>query len=121
MRKTVIMGATPNTNRYAYLAAEKLTEHMEAFVLIGIKIGEVFGQPILDLRQEPVVADVDTITMYMNADNQRAWLDYIVSLKPRRIIFNPGAENPELEALARARGIQTENTCTLVLLATGAY
>jgi len=121
MRKTVILGATPNPQRYAYLAAEKLNAHGEAFVLVGIKSGEVFGQPILDLRTKPAVPDVDTITMYMNADNQREWMAYILSLKPRRIIFNPGAENPELATLANKQGIETENACTLVMLATGVY
>jgi predicted CoA-binding protein len=121
MRKTVIVGATPNPNRYAFLAAEKLTEHGEAFVPIGIKSGHVFGQTILDLRTKPNISDVDTLTMYLNADHQREWTDYLLSLKPRRIIFNPGAENPEFTEKAKALGIETENACTLVMLATGVY
>jgi len=121
MRKTVIFGATTNQERYAFMAAERLAKHRELFVPVGIKTGEVLGQPILDLRQQPMIADVHTITMYMNATNQHQWIDYILSLKPERIIFNPGAENPELAAKAHASGIATENACTLVMLASGVY
>jgi hypothetical protein len=121
MRKTIILGATTNPARYAYMAAERLVQHHELFVPVGIKTGEVLGQPILDLRQEPPIADVDTITMYMNADHQNQWSDYILSLCPKRIIFNPGAENPDLAAKAQSQGIATENACTLVMLASGVY
>jgi predicted CoA-binding protein len=119
--KTVIFGATTNPQRYAYEAANRLSQNHLEFVPVGIKKGEVFGQPILDLRTLPPIDDVHTITMYMNAGHQNEWFDYLLSLKPTRIIFNPGAENPKLAATANELGIITENACTLVMLSVGAY
>jgi len=121
MKKTVLLGATPNPARYAYLAAERLTNHNENFVPVGIKKGEVFGQEILDLRTRPEIEDVDTVTLYLNPTNQKEWEAYILSLKPKRIIFNPGTENPSLAEKAQAQGVETENACTLVMLGSGVY
>ena len=121
MRKTVIIGATPNPERVAFTAAHRLKEHEEQFVLVGIKSGEVAGQPILDLRQKPHIDDVDTLTLYIGPKNQTEWLDYIISLKPKRIIFNPGTENPELASRASSLGMEADFVCTLVLLSTGQY
>ena len=74
------------------------------------------------IEKTPVVhEDIDTVTLYLNPANQKQYYDYILSLSPKRIIFNPGAENEELEKLAEARGIKTMEACTLVLLATGQY
>ena len=119
--KTVILGASPNPQRYAYQAAARLSQKGLPFVPIGIKKGEVFGETILNLRTLPEIDDVHTITMYMNADHQNEWLDYILSLKPKRIIFNPGAENATLAKAAKAQGIIIENACTLVMLSLGSY
>lgn len=119
--KTVIIGASPNPARYAYLAAEMLTEYNHEFVPIGIKKGELFGKQILDIRTKPRVDDVDTVTMYIGPQHQPEWYDYIVSLKPRRIIFNPGTENYEFEKLARENAIEPIEACTLVMLRTGQY
>lgn len=120
-KKTVILGATTNKERYAYTAAERLAQHKHPIVPIGIKKGEVLGQPILNLKERPQVEDIDTVTMYINPTNQKAWEDYILSLKPNRIIFNPGTENPQLEASANQIGIETINACTLVMLSVGNY
>lgn len=65
--------------------------------------------------------DIDTVTLYLNPANQVPYYDYIISLKPKRIIFNPGTENDELESLANKNGIQTMEACTLVLLSTSQY
>lgn len=119
--KTVILGASTRPDRYAYLAAEMLSQQGQEFVLVGINPGEVFGVPILPLAAMPPVAGADTITMYIGPGNQRPWYGYLLGLKPRRIIFNPGTENPELEALAQAAGIETLQACTLVMLRTGQY
>jgi predicted CoA-binding protein len=119
--KTVIIGATPNSSRYAYLAAEMLTEYDHEFVPVGIKKGELFGKQILDIRIKPVVADVDTVTMYIGPQHQPEWYEYIIGLKPRRIIFNPGTENYEFERLARENNIEPIEACTLVMLRTGQY
>ncbi len=119
--KTVIIGATPNPSRYAYLAAEMLTEYDHEFVPVGIKKGELFGKEILDIRTKPPVADVDTVTMYIGPQHQPEWYEYIIGLKPRRIIFNPGTENYEFETLARENNIEPIEACTLVMLRTGQY
>jgi predicted CoA-binding protein len=120
-KKTVIVGATTNTGRYAYLAAENLAAYQHEFVPIGIKKGVVLGKPILDIRTKPTIENVDTVTMYLGAQNQPEYYDYILSLKPKRIIFNPGAENEELEALAEGQGIEVVEACTLVMLRTNQY
>lgn len=114
--KTVIIGATPNTDRYAYLAANMLQEYGHDFVPVGVKRGEVLGRTIHDIRSKPSVPDVDTVTLYIGPQHQPEWYDYILSLRPRRIIFNPGTENDEFESLARAQGIEALEACTLVML-----
>jgi len=121
MKKTVIIGATPNPSRFAYLAAARLQEHDVEFVPVGIKKGNVFGKEILDLRQQPEISNVNTITLYINPDHQREWYDYFFKLKPRRVIFNPGTENPELEKLLEQKNIDALEACTLVMLGSGQY
>jgi uncharacterized protein len=115
-KKTVIIGATPDRSRYAYLAAQMLSEYNHEIVPLSIKKGEVFGKKILDLRQKPPIEDVDTVTLYIGTRHQPEWYDYILSLKPKRIIFNPGTENDELEKMAEAKGIEAVEGCTLVML-----
>ncbi|HNP17742.1 MAG TPA: CoA-binding protein [Fulvivirga sp.] len=119
--KTVIIGATTNPTRYAYLAAQMLVENGHEIVPIGIKSGKVQGVAILNLREKPAVDNVHTVTLYIGPQNQPEWYDYILSLKPKRILFNPGTENQEFQKKAQEEGIDTEEACTLVLLRTGAY
>ena len=88
-------------------------------IAVGKKKAAV-GDVEIATGQEPADG-VDTVTLYLNANNQKEYYDYILSLKPKRIIFNPGAENGELEALARANNIQPMEACTLVLLSTGQF
>ena len=121
MKKTVIIGATPNTARYAYMAAQRLTEHNHEIIPIGIKKGEVFNQPILPIREHPQVDDVDTITMYIGPRHQPEYYQYLLDLNPKRMIFNPGTENTEFMDLARERGIEVVTGCTLVMLGVGNY
>ena len=116
MKKTVIIGATPNTSRYAYIAAGMLTDYKHEIVPLGIKKGAVFGKDIEDLRAKPVLKDVDTVTLYIGPQHQPEWYNYILSLKPKRIIFNPGTENEEFETLAEDQGIEVLEACTLVML-----
>jgi len=116
MKKTVIIGATTNPSRYAYIAADMLTEYNHEIVPIGIKTGEVFGKPILDIRKNPEVTEVDTVTLYIGPQHQQEWYNYIFKLKPKRIIFNPGTENPEFEKQAEGLGIEVVEGCTLVML-----
>jgi predicted CoA-binding protein len=121
VKKTVIIGATEDRSRYAYLAAKMLTEYRHAIVPLGIKKGEVFGNKILDIKEKPEVADVDTITLYIGPQRQPEWYNYLLSLKPKRIIFNPGTENEEFERLAKDQGIEALQACTLVLLRSNQY
>lgn len=119
--KTVIIGATPNSSRYAFMAAQTLKNNKHEFVPIGIKKGEVQGQPIQQIFDKPTIKDVDTVTMYIGPQRQPPWYDYILSLKPRRIIFNPGSENEEFAKLAESKGVEVIEACTLVMLRTKQY
>lgn len=119
MKKTVVLGASENPARYSYLAVEKLRRYGHPVVAIGKKTGKVGDTPVI--TEHPAEKDVDTVTLYMNPMLQRQYYDYILSLHPKRIIFNPGTENDELEQLAKENGIQPMEACTLVLLGTGQY
>ncbi|MFD2036666.1 CoA-binding protein [Belliella marina] len=121
MKKTVIVGATTNKARYAYVVAEMLEKYKVPFVPIGIKKGELFGKSILEIGQKPPIDDVHTITLYIGARHQPEWYEYLLSLNPQRIIFNPGTENQEFEDLAKARGVEPVIACNLVLLSTGQF
>lgn len=121
MKKTVIIGATPNISRYANMVAQRLTKNHYEIVPVGIKKGEVYGKSILQIKEHPVIADVHTITLYLGARHQPEYYEYLLSLKPARIIFNPGTENEELMALARIQGIEVVSGCTLVMLGVGNY
>ena len=119
MKKTVVLGATPNPARYAYLAVMRLHQHGHEVVPIGVHEGNIGG---IDIHLDhPALDDVDTVTFYLNPQRQRDYYDYIFSLKPRRIIFNPGTENPELMHMAQDKSIETVEGCTLVMLSIGAF
>lgn len=118
-KKTLVLGATPDTSRYAYLAANRLVSKGHTIVNVGIKTGEVAGIPIE--KPETIHHDIDTVTLYVGPQNQPPLYNYILDTNPKRIIFNPGTENSELRRLANEKGIQTENACTLVLLSIGEY
>ncbi|PIY08364.1 MAG: CoA-binding protein [Flexibacter sp. CG_4_10_14_3_um_filter_32_15] len=123
-KKTLILGATPNPTRYAYLAAERLTAKNHEIVPVGIKKGEVFGQEIeyqTENKDLTIHTDIDTLTLYVGVRNQPEWYNYILETKPKRIIFNPGTENPELMKKAQEAGIEVEAACTLVLLGSNQY
>lgn len=115
-KKTVVIGASPNPGRYAYLASNMLKQYKHDVVPIGIRSGEVAGETILDLRTKPKIENVDTVTLYIGPQRQPEWYDYILNLNPRRIIFNPGTENEEFEKMAEDKGIEATEACTLVLL-----
>ena len=119
LKKTVVLGASANPSRYSYLAINRLVAHNHPTLAIGLKEGKVGDVNII--IEHPEEKDVDTITLYLNPLNQKPYYDYILSLHPKRIIFNPGTENDELIELARQQGIKTMKACTLVLLSTGQY
>lgn len=118
-KKTLIIGASTNPARYANIAANRLTSAGHPIVNIGLRSGLVAGQPIQPYGTP--IEDVDTVTLYLGPQNQPPYYQYILDLKPNRIVFNPGTENEELETLASEAGIETVQACTLVLLATGQY
>jgi len=118
-KKTLVLGASDNPSRYSYLAINRLIKNGHPVVAVGKKQTSVAG---VDVGKEKKEFDkVDTVTLYLNPLNQREYYDYIISLKPKRIIFNPGTENEELYKLAKENNIQTMEACTLVLLSTGQY
>ncbi|MCZ8169378.1 MAG: CoA-binding protein [Flavobacterium sp.] len=117
--KTLVLGASHNPDRYSYQALLRLQKHQHEVVAIGRKATEVEG--ILIQEGLPELADVDTVTLYLNPTHQAAYYDYIIGLHPRRVIFNPGTENPAFYALLTSHGIHVEVACTLVLLATHQY
>jgi uncharacterized protein len=121
VKKTVIIGATTNPGRYAYLAARMLLSYNHEIVPVGIKEGAVFGKDILDIFEKPPIPDVHTVTMYIGPQRQPEYYKYILSLKPRRIIFNPGTENDEFERMAEEQGVEALEGCTLVMLRSGQY
>lgn len=118
-KKTLVLGATPDASRYANLAANRLVDKGHTIINVGIKTGEVAGVAIE--KPKAIHTDIDTLTLYIGTKNQQPLYNYILATKPRRIIFNPGTENLELEQLAEAEGIETIEACTLVMLATGQY
>jgi hypothetical protein len=119
MKKTLVLGASDNPQRYSYLAVNRLRSKGHPVVAIGKKPAKV-GDVDVDTEKK-AFPEVDTVTLYLNSRTQQQYYDYILSLHPKRIIFNPGAENPELQRLARANGIEPMEACTLVLLSTGQY
>jgi predicted CoA-binding protein len=121
VKKTVIIGATTNPGRYAYLAARMLTDYRHEIVPVGIKEGSVFGKEILDIFEKPQINDVDTVTLYIGPQRQPEYYKYILGLKPKRIIFNPGTENDEFEKMAEEQGVEALQGCTLVMLRSGQY
>ena len=118
-KKTLVLGASENPARYSYLAIKRLLAHQHPVVAVGKRQGVLNGVTIEKEKKD--WSDVDTVTLYLNPQNQKQYYDYLMSLKPRRIIFNPGTENEELYALAKKNGIQVQEACTLVLLSTGQY
>lgn len=118
-KKTLVLGASDNPQRYSYLAIQQLRNKGHEVIGIGRHSG-IVSDVAIQTEKIPV-EDTDTVTLYLNPAHQQAYYDYILSLKPKRIIFNPGAENKELSQLAMQNNIQPVEACTLVLLSTGQY
>jgi len=118
-KKTLVLGASDNPARYSYLAINKLRRFDHPVVAIGRRNTQVADVPVT--KEKKMFDDVDTVTLYLNPFHQQEYYDYIVTLKPKRIIFNPGTENETLVSIAKQNNIQTMEACTLVLLSTGQY
>lgn len=117
---TLILGASPRPQRYAYMAAKELARHGHETVLLGFRPVKLDDGSEITVDW-PLSHDIETITFYLNPTRQREYYDLILGSKPERLIFNPGAENPELAELASAAGIEVMDACTLVMLATNSY
>ncbi len=118
-KKTLVLGASDNSSRYSYLAIQRLRSKGHDVIGIGKHTGTVEDVTIETTKQP--IKELDTVTLYLNPLHQKEYYDYILALKPKRIIFNPGAENEELKQLALQNNIQPMEACTLVLLSTGQY
>ena len=118
-KKTLVLGASTKPERYAFKAISMLTEKGHSVLAIGQNAGEVAGVKI-KTKAIPL-SNIDTITLYLNPARQRDYYNYIVEAKPKRVIFNPGTENPELMQLLELNNIKSEVSCTLLLLTTNRY
>ncbi|NNC70518.1 MAG: CoA-binding protein [Flavobacteriaceae bacterium] len=118
-KKTLVLGASLNEDRYSNIAIQRMVHSSLEVVAIGLVSGMVAGVSIK--TGYPEIEDVHTITIYLNPKRQVIYYNYIISLKPKRVIFNPGTENTELMKLLRKNNIKVEVACTLVLLSTDQY
>ena len=118
-KTTLVLGASANPSRYSYLAMQRLRNHKHPVYAIGKRNGTV--SDVMIETEKKNFENIHTITLYLNQDHQKEYYEYILSLKPQRIIYNPGAENPELSSLAADHNIQNIEACTLVMLSTGQY
>lgn len=119
IKKTLVLGASDNPSRYSFLAVNNLRKHGHPVLAIGRKKTTIADITVTD--EPKPIKDIDTITLYLNPDHQREYIDYIVSLQPKRVIFNPGSENEELSQRLEKEKIPYVEACTLVLLSTGQY
>lgn len=118
-KPTAIIGASENPERYSFKATQRLKQHGHSVYPVGIRAGIIEGETIL--TGKPELKNIDTVTLYVGPQNQAAWQDYILGLKPKRLIFNPGTENPDFMKMAEAQGIACLEACTLVMLSIGNY
>ncbi len=117
--KTLVFGASLKKERYSNMALNMLLDYGHDVVAIGGRAGEVRGVEIL--TGHPELTDIHTVTMYMGAARQEEHINYLIGLSPKRVIFNPGAENAVFETRLQMEGIETARACTLVLLRTDQY
>ena len=118
-KKTLVLGASTKPARYSFMAIEKLVEKGHSVLAIGQNAGEVAGIKI-QTKAVPL-KNIDTVTLYLNPSRQRDYYNYIVEAQPKRVVFNPGTENPEFYQLLKLNDIKVEVACTLVMLATNQY
>ena len=118
-KKTLVLGASSNPAQYSHLAVKKLVASGHPVEAIGRDAFMIDHVSVGNSQQHH--EDIDTVTIYLNMDRQKAYQEYIFSLCPKRIIFNPGAENPSFFLEATNKGIDTLNACTLVMLSAGTY
>jgi predicted CoA-binding protein len=118
-KKTLVLGASDNPSRYSHLAIQRLRSNSHPVLAIGRKHAMV--NDVVIETEKKNFENIHTVTLYLNPLHQQEYYNYILSLKPQRIIFNPGAENEELYDLAKQNNITPVEACTLVMLSTGQY
>ena len=118
-KKTLVLGASTKPERYSNMAIKRLVANVIDVCAFGLQEGDVSGVAI-DTELQPYKG-IHTVTLYLNPDRQKDYYDYIISLKPQRVIFNPGTENPDFYKILKAENISFEVACTLVLLSTNQY
>jgi len=119
MKKTLVFGASLKSSRYSNLALNRLLSHNIETEAFGFKEGKIGSTQIKTKLDD--FQNIHTITLYLGASRQPEYIDKIIQLRPKRVIFNPGTENPDLYKILEDKGIEVEVACTLVLLATGQY
>lgn len=117
--KTLVIGASPKPERYSHRALHMLHNHGIETEALGFRENQ-YELGKIDAGR-PDYEGVDTVTLYIGPKIQEEYYDYVIGLKPRRVIFNPGTENPEFYKLLDEAGIEWESACTLVLLSTGQF
>lgn len=118
-KKTLVIGASEKMDRYANKAVRMLQKHNVPVLAYGNKAGKI-NETIISTKF-PSNQDIHSVTLYLSAKNQVSYYETIIDLKPKRVIFNPGTENPKFENELTQNGIESENACTLVLLSTNSY
>ncbi len=119
MKKTLVIGASLKPSRYSFMAINRLVDKGHPVVAVGLRDGIVAGIPIT--KERKLFQNIDTVILYLNSKRQVDYYEYILSLKPKRVIFNPGTESPEFYTILRENNIDFEIACTLVLLTTNQY
>jgi predicted CoA-binding protein len=122
MKKTIVWGVSLKSHRYSHIALKRLVNSGVETLAFGLRPGQVEGVEITtDAEYFRTIPNIHTISLYVSATHQGVYLPIWLNIKPERIIFNPGTENPSLYPELEAAGIQVEEACTLVLLSTGQY
>ena len=118
-KRTIVIGASNNPERYSFMAVNLLLDYHHEVFPLGIKNGKIQNLEII--KDRPELLNIDTVTLYLNPELQQDWYFYILNVKPKRVIFNPGTENLKFQTLLEAHDIECVEACTLVLLRTGQY
>lgn len=116
---TLVIGASENPVRYSNIAAKRLRSYGHPVVALGLRRGQIEDVEIITDRDD--ISNIDTVTLYIGPKNQADYFGFLVKLSPRRIIFNPGTENPKLYQKLKDNDIEFIEACTLVMLSVGDY
>lgn len=119
MRNVMVLGASPNRQRFSNTCVKSLIRYGYQVIPLGIREGEIAGKPIR--IDKPMLKNIHTVTIYLNPQKQQEYYDYILGLRPQRIIFNPGAENPEFKEKALEKDVEVVEDCTLIMLNSGYF